>query len=81
MIVLHVEISITVEQAINPQRMREGYSSHPVCVCVCVCLSVCLSVTELAATYLVYALKIGCHQAYYVDFIQNAVFKSSGEIC
>ena len=59
MIVLHVEISITVEQAINPQRMREGYSSH--LVCVCVCASVCLSATELAATYLVYALKIGCH--------------------
>ena len=46
MIVLHVEISITVEQAINPQRMRKGYSSHPVCVCVrlSVRLSVCLSV-------------------------------------
>ena len=37
--------------------MREGYGSHSVC------LSVCLSVTELAATYLDYTLKFGCHWA------------------
>ena len=36
---------------INPRRMREGYGSR----------SVCLSVTELAATYLDYTLKFGCH--------------------
>ena len=40
---------------INPRRMREGYGSRSVC------LSVCLSVTELAAAYLVYTLKVGCH--------------------
>ena len=39
----------------NPRRMREGYGSRFVCVCVCVC------VTELAATYLVYSLKVRCH--------------------
>ena len=33
----------------NPRRMREGYSSH--CVCIC------LSVTALAATYLVISPK------------------------
>ena len=41
--------------------MREGYCSHPVCLCVCVsvclcvcvsvCLCVCVSVTALALTY------------------------------
>ena len=35
---------------INHRRMREGYGSHSVCVCV----SVCLSVTTPTATYLVY---------------------------
>ena len=24
---------------INPQRMREGYSTHFVCLCVCVCVT------------------------------------------
>ena len=37
---------------INPRRMREGYGSRSVCV------SVRLSVTALAATYLVYTLKV-----------------------
>ena len=46
-------------EVINPRRMREGYGSRSVCVCVCVC--VCLSVTALAATYLVYTLKVGYH--------------------
>ena len=36
---------------INSRCMREGYSS----------CSVCVSVTELADTYLVYTLKVGCH--------------------
>ena len=35
-------------------RMREGYGSR----FVCVCLSVCLSVTALAATYLVCMFKL-----------------------
>ena len=37
---------------INPRRMREGYSSRSVCVCVCVCLSVCLSVCYHANCYI-----------------------------
>ena len=41
-------------QLVNPRRMREGYGSRFVCECVCV------SVTTLAATYLVYTLKIRC---------------------
>ena len=62
---------------VNPRRMREGYGSRFVCACVCVCVCVtvcvchgvsvcvprcvCVCVTELAATYLVYTLKVGCH--------------------
>ena len=42
----------------NPRRMREGYSSCFVCVCV----SVCLSVTTLAATYLVCMSKLRHHR-------------------
>ena len=47
--------TLTPPIIINPRRMREGYGSRFVCVCVCV------SVTELAATYLVYSLKVRCH--------------------
>ena len=43
---------------INPRRMHEGYGSCFVSECVCVC------VTELAATYLVYTLKVGYHLAF-----------------
>ena len=59
---------------INPRRMHEGYGSHFVSECVCVC------VTELAATYLVYTLKVGYHLAfcaalniimYCVDFLAD----------
>ena len=37
---------------INPRRMREGYGSCSVCVCVS------MSVTELPATYLVYKSQV-----------------------
>ena len=50
------------------ERMREGYCSHPVCLCVCVsvclcicvsvCLCVCVSVTALALTYDACATKL-----------------------
>ena len=43
---------------INPRRMREGYGS----------LCVYLSVTTLAATYLVFTLKIRCHRVLYGIF-------------
>ena len=57
---VHVEIPYQTAKfkfvnIFNPRRMREGYGSRFVSVCVCV------SVTELAATYLVYTLKVGCH--------------------
>ena len=58
--------------------MREGYGNRFVSV----------SVTLLAATHLVYTLKIRCRLASYgaqdmysVDFVKNTLFKSSGDIC
>ena len=45
---------VAKQQFINPWRMREGYGSHFVCVCV----SACLSVTALSATYLVCMSKL-----------------------
>jgi hypothetical protein len=44
--------SCVMQSLVNPRRMREGYGSRFVCLCVCV------SVTNLAATYLVHPLKI-----------------------
>ena len=38
---------------INSGCMHKGYSSHSVCLCV--------SVTDLAASYLGYTMKIRCH--------------------
>ena len=62
--------------------MREGYSSRSVCLCFCVSSFLCdMSVTELAATYLNYTMKVRYHCMYYVDFIENTLFESSGDIC
>ena len=44
---------------INPRRMRRRVTVVVLSVYVCVC--VCVSVTTLAATHLVYMLKIRCH--------------------
>ena len=42
--------------------MREGYSSHYVCVCV----GVCVSITALAALlYLVYKSQVRCYKVPY----------------
>ena len=59
--------------------MHEGYSSHFVCV----------SVTTLAAAYLIYYVEIKmplsflCHYLHMhcVDFVENALFRSSDDIC
>ena len=68
--------------------MHEGCSSCSVCVCVSVCLSVCVSVTTLTSTYLIFrqnSVSLGfpyCFQRMHcVDFAENALFKSSGDIC
>ena len=67
--------------------MHEGYSSGFVCVCVCVC--VCLSVCYHASCYIpcLYVenkvlLSFPCHflLMYCVDFVENALFESSGDI-
>ena len=65
--------------------MFEGYSSHPVCVCVCV--SVCLSYR--ASCYIPHlswksgALGFLCcsQRMCCVHFVENILFKSSGEVC
>ena len=64
---------------INPRRMREGYSSH--CVCV--------SVATLTATYLVFFVEIQMSLSFLcsfqhmhcVDFVESDLFKSSGDVC
>ena len=58
--------------------MREGYGNRCVCVCVCVCVSV----TTLVATYRRKQGVIRLFQDMHcVAFIENALFKSSGDIC
>ena len=47
--------TVSLQHVINPQRMREGYSTH-LFVCVCVCVSL----TTLEAT-LIYSAKNGHH--------------------
>ena len=49
-------LTMSTVYIINPRRMREGYGSRFVCVCVC------LSVTALAATYLVCMSKLRHHR-------------------
>ena len=72
------------------RRMREGYGNRSVCVCVCVCLSVCLCVCYHANCYIPHffveiQVSLGflcCFQRMHcVDFIENALLKSSGDIC
>ena len=66
--------------------MREGYGTHSVCVCVCVCLSVCYHTNcyiprlyveiKVALSFLCHFLHMHC-----VDFVENALFRSYGDIC
>ena len=44
-----VHVMLALVAIINPQRMREGYSTHCVCLCVCVCVS--LSTLEATLIY------------------------------
>ena len=68
---------------INPRRMREGYGSRSVCVCVCLCVCVCYHVRQLLHTdankaplgFSRHFQSMNC-----VDFVENASFKSSGNI-
>ena len=68
--------------------MREGYGTHSVCVCVCVC--VCLSVCYHTNCYiprLYVEIKVALSflrhflQMHRVDFVENALFRSYGDIC
>ena len=65
--------------------MREGYGSRSVCVCVSVCM--CQLLRQLLYTCLYVANKVplgflrNFQGMYCVDFIENASFKSTGDIC
>ena len=69
---------------IKSRHMREGYSSHFVCLCICLC--VCVSITALAATYLVYYVQSetvysflsAFKDLYCVDFTENVSFGRYG---
>ena len=65
---------------INPQRMREGYGSRSVCLSVCYRAS-----CYIPRLYVEIQVSLGflcwSSRMYCVDFVENALFKSSGEIC
>ena len=65
----------------NPWHMREGYGSRSVCECVC--LSVCYG--YIPHLYVENKVPLGflwCFQDMHcVAFVENALFKSSGNIC
>ena len=63
---------------INSRCMCDGYASRSVCVCVCVCVCVphLYVESQVSLGLLCYFLHMHC-----VDFDENALFKSSGDIC
>ena len=56
---LHWEGIEFLVEIINPRRMRGGYGSHRVCVCVY------LSVSALTAIYLVHKCRVRCYKVPY----------------
>ena len=64
--------------------MHEGYGKS---FCVCVCVSVCLYHTNCYIPHLYVEIKVAlsflCHflHMYCVDFIENTLFRSYGDIC
>ena len=76
--------SFVLTVVINPRRMREGYGSRfvSVYVCVCVCYRASCYIPRLYVESRVPLGFLCCSQRMYcVDFFENALFKSSGEIC
>ena len=63
-----------ISDIINPWHVREGYGSSSVCVCV--------SIITPAATYLCKQEAIRLFTAFSrYEFVENALFKSSSNIC
>ena len=60
--------------------MREGYSSHPMCVPVCYWAS-CYIPRLYVESWVPLGFLCCSQHMHCVDFIENALFKSSGEIC
>ena len=65
---------------INPRRMREGYSSRSVCVSVCYHAS-CYIPRLYVENKVPLAFLWHFQRMYCVDFVENALFKTSGNIC
>ena len=66
---------------INPRRMCEGYGSRSMCACVCVCVYYHAS-CHIPRLYIVPLSFLWRSQDMYcVGFVENALFKSSGDIC
>ena len=67
---------------INPRRMRKGYGSRSVCVCVSVCYRASCYIPRL---YVENKVPLGFlwhfQDMHCVDFVEKALFKSSGDIC
>ena len=61
---------------LNPWCMHEGYSSHSVCECVCVSIAATHVENKVPSGFLWYFQDMNC-----VNFIENTLFKSYGDIC
>ena len=79
-----------VQTIINPRRMHEGYGSHSMCTCVCVCVCVCVCYRanwyiHVPRLYAGNKVLVGFlwrfQHMHCVPFVENALFKSSGDIC
>ena len=71
---------------ITPRHMREGYGSHRVCVCVCVCVCMCHHTScYIPCLYVENKVQLGFlwrfQDMHCVALVENALFKSSGDIC
>ena len=71
----------------NPRHMRrEGYGSRCVCLCVCVCVCVCYHAScYIPLLYVEIKVPLGFiwhfQDMHCVAFVENALFKSFGDIC
>ena len=74
----------SIANIVNPRRMREGYGSLRVSRCVC--LSVCyLASCFIPRLYVENMVPLSflwpSQDMHCVDFVEIALFKSSGDIC
>ena len=72
---------MVASEVVNPHRMREDCSNH--CVCVSVCLVGNCYIPRVFFVEIQVSLGFLCcfQRKYCVDLVENALFKSSGDIC